>query len=460
MKNKIVVFTGDPLGEKMAGPGIRALNFASELSKSCEVVLATTGSCNLNHSGFEIRPVQSTNQVSELEKWADVLVIQGNILMDFPVLKKSKKYLVCDLYDPMHLEQLEQGKSVDFNEWNIKISHASYVLSEQIRRGDFFLAATQRQRDFWLGSMVTLGRINAATYTSDGNLEDLIGIVPFGFSKMKPRKTKEELRGIIPGIHSRDKILLWAGGIYNWFDPETLIRAVDHVIRKRPNVKLFFMGTQHPNPGVPEMEILNKSYNLAKELQILNKNVFFNSEWVPYNSRQNYLLTADAGVSTHFNHLETRFSFRTRILDYIWAGLPVLTSEGDEFADLVEHYKLGIVVPEKNVEKLSDAIDQILFDEKKRKLYISNILKFQEKLTWHSTTAPLINYCKSPKFAADLVVRSKTGLVSKKAPPPSGTLLINVRNKLYNIYNRYKSEGLGGVLQLINRRLVHFFRIK
>jgi hypothetical protein len=41
------------------------------------------------------------------------------------------------------------------------------------------------------------------------------------------------------------------------------------------------------------------------------------------------------GVSTHRDHLETRLSFRTRMLDYIWAGLPIVCTDGDHFASLV-----------------------------------------------------------------------------------------------------------------------------
>ncbi len=54
----------------------------------------------------------------------------------------------------------------------------------------------------------------------------------------------------------------------------------------------------------------------------LGTSVFFNPDWVAYEDRGDYLLEADAGVSTHFAHIETEFAFRTRILDYLWAGLP------------------------------------------------------------------------------------------------------------------------------------------
>jgi hypothetical protein len=39
------------------------------------------------------------------------------------------------------------------------------------------------------------------------------------------------------------------------------------------------------------------------------------------------LREADIGVSLHREDVETRYSFRTRVLDYLWAGLPIITTE-------------------------------------------------------------------------------------------------------------------------------------
>ena len=46
-------------------------------------------------------------------------------------------------------------------------------------------------------------------------------------------------------------------------------------------------------------------------------------------------MEADVGVSLHLEHLETTYSFRTRMLDYLWAGLPIVASAGDGFAEII-----------------------------------------------------------------------------------------------------------------------------
>jgi glycosyltransferase involved in cell wall biosynthesis len=270
------------------------------------------------------------------EQWADVIVFQGHALELFSTLQASKKRLIIDVYDPMHFEQLEQSRHEGKKEWTALVAGAADAMERQFQRGDYFLCATERQRHLYLGQLMTLGRITPDTYENDPNLENLMGIVPFGLPAEPPQKTAPAMRGVVPGIGQEDKIILWSGGLYNWFDPFTLIHAVSELSRAHSDVKLYFQGTKHPHPGVPEMAIVDEARALAQSLGILDHHVFFNDSWVPYHERSNFLLEADCGVSTHRDHVETTFSFRTRVLDYLWAELPMVVTRGDYFGDLVD----------------------------------------------------------------------------------------------------------------------------
>ena len=139
-------------------------------------------------------------------------------------------------------------------------------------------------------------------------------------------------------------MVLWGGGIYNWFDPVTLIRGVEIAARRLPGLRLVFMSTGHPNPEIQTMWTQVEARRVAGELGLLGTHVFFNDSWVAYEDRADWLLDADIGVSTHFDHVETRFSFRTRILDYFWSGLPVICTAGDTLADDIERLGIGVTV--------------------------------------------------------------------------------------------------------------------
>jgi GT2 family glycosyltransferase/glycosyltransferase involved in cell wall biosynthesis len=413
-QTSVLIITGDPLGEKLSGPGMRAWHMANALASSHEVTLMTlTTLGNVPHPGFDVVSVAPGDEKAfgAWEAWADVIIFQGHALDLFEALRRSTKRLIVDIYDPMHIEQLEQSRHLPDAEWSQMVADAGESIAGQLARGDFFLCASERQRHFYLGQLTTLGRVNPTSYRDDPHLERLIAVVPFGLPDDTPSHDTQVLKGVVDGIGKNDKVLLWSGGLYNWFDPLTLIRAVAALSATKPEVKLFFQGTKHPHPGVPEMPIVEASRTLAADLGVLNTNVFFNDSWVDYSTRHNYLLEADAGVSTHRSHLETEFSFRTRILDYLWVGLPMVVTEGDHFAELVAREQLGIAVPADDVDGLAAALEKVLFDEKFRKTATSNIARVREDYRWHRVLGPLVSYVAKVGHPEEPAVAPREGTV-------------------------------------------------
>jgi glycosyltransferase involved in cell wall biosynthesis len=416
VSRRILIVTGDPLGARLSGPGIRAWQIATALSGSHQVRLISFTRAEASSSDFDVAYVRPRDNrtMAVHEKWADVIIIQGHVLGVFRRLRRTRKKMVVDIYDPMHLEQLEQGRHLGLSAWRDRIASADRSLDFQLRRGDFFMCASERQRMFWLGQLMSAGRINPETYASDVTLRRLIDVVPFGLSREKPEVTGPAIRGVVAGIGKKDKVLLWSGGLYDWFDPRSLIRAVAELSHRRSNVRLFFMGTKHPNPDVPPMSIVQKSRDLAAELGVLNSHVFFNDQWVDFDKRQNYLLDADVGVSTHFEHVETQFSFRTRILDYLWAQLPMVVTAGDYFADLVEEEGLGRVVAAEDVSALAAALEDVLFSSDDHAPMQRQLATVREKFFWDVVLTPLVDYIGSATYAADHADLNRRGF---RVPP-------------------------------------------
>jgi len=401
-RRRIVVATGDVLEPKMAGPAIRAWHMASALAREHDVQLVSTQDATLTHPDFPVKAVDE-RELAQIEAWCDVFVFQGNLMRQHPVLRNTDKIVVTDIYDPFHLEVLEQARGLRPSGRLLAVQSSTDVLNEQLRRGDFFLCASEKQRDFWLGQLAAVGRINPATYDRGENLEGLLAVAPFGVSDEPPRHTRPVLRGVVPGITEGDKIVLWGGGIYNWFDPLTLLRAVDKLRGRLPEVRLYFLGLRHPNPQVGEMKMTDDAVELAHELGLVGTHVFFNEGWVDYDDRQNYLLEADIGVSTHLDHVETEFSFRTRLLDYLWASLPIVATAGDSLAGLIERRDIGIAVPAGDVDALEAALFRILDDEAFHASCRAAIERVTPDYGWSKVLEPLLEFCRAPVRAPDLV---------------------------------------------------------
>ena len=389
----------------MAGPAIRAFEIAKVLSQQNDVRLVSTQQTELEHPDFAVG-FADDKSLREHAEWSDAIVFQGHVLASHPWLSDERYVLVADIYDPMHLEVLEQTRYLSEEDRQHVSQLTTEVLNAQIERADFLLCASEKQRDFWLGQMAALGRINPLSYDADNTLRSLLAIAPFGIGDEPPVQRRHGIKGTVEGIAATDKVVIWGGGIYNWFDPITLIKAVHQLSQRRPDLRLFFLGVSHPNPNVPEMEMSLRARGLAIDLGLLDRVVFFNEGWVPYEERADYLLDADLGVSTHFDHLETAFSFRTRMLDYLWAGLPIVSTDHDTFASIVVTEDLGSVVPPKDTDALSFALERCLYGDGEPAKLRANVRKYAEQMRWSNVLEPLVEFCQAPKAAADRGVRS------------------------------------------------------
>ena len=150
------------------------------------------------------------------------------------------------------------------------------------------------------------------------------------------------LKGVWPGIGADDQVLLWGGGMWRWLDALTPIRAVERLVAEGRPVHLFFMGVKRPGPDHGDVpSAAGHAIEYARERGLDGSCIHFNDGWIPYGERSSYLLESDLGISAHHDHLEARFSFRTRVLDYLWAGLPMVLTRGDSMADLAERQALG-----------------------------------------------------------------------------------------------------------------------
>jgi len=394
---RVLILTGDPIGEQMAGPAIRVWNLGLALQQRGHDVRVVTTTKAAREAPFPLVAIQPRDDAAfrEHERWAEVIVFQGHGMSQFPSLRRSDRYLVADVYDPMHLEMLEQGRELPRATWELRVQQARDALNDQLRRADFMVCASERQRQFFLGHLASLGRITPATYDDDPDLRRLIDLAPFGLDPEPP--APGEARGL--RADPEERILIWGGGIYSWFDPLTLIRAVAAVAQRRPKVKLFFLGTRHP--GVDEMGIVRQAFDLARELGVEGTSVVFNDTWVPYDHRGAYLLAADAGVSTHHVHVETTFAFRTRILDYLWAGLPMIVTEGDSFAELVSQEELGVVVEAESVPALEAAIETVLYDEAAATRFAGNVARVRAGFEWPRALTAVLDFADAPHHAAD-----------------------------------------------------------
>ncbi|MDQ1496096.1 MAG: hypothetical protein QOG69_2579, partial [Actinomycetota bacterium] len=167
-RRRVTLVTTEPLGPAMAGPAIRAVELGRVLATEHEVVVATTAACDgVAPTGLTWRAVDAAG-LRAVAAASDVLVLGGDVLAANDWLAGDARggaksgaerggAIVVDLYDPFHLEQLEQARDLGEERRRKVVFDCIDVLNTQAALGDTFLTASARQRDLWTGHLAACG---------------------------------------------------------------------------------------------------------------------------------------------------------------------------------------------------------------------------------------------------------------------------------------------------------------
>ena len=440
LKPHLLIVSHDVVGEKMAGPGMRYLELARALSAELDVTLAVPSPTSLQIPGLNIVRYWEDRPLSlkVLVENSDVALVSGYMVEKFPFLAYTPARLVIDLYDPFVLENLHYYLHEPLENQRKLNEHAVSITNQLAQIGDFYICGNERQRDYWLGVLTANQRANPENFKQDPTLRSLIDIVGIGFPNREPHRYPF-LRGRDPRIPGDARIVLWGGGIWNWLDPLTLVRAWPAVIVQHPEARLVFLGTRHPNPLVPRHEMAEKTEKLAAEIGEKDRTILF-FEWLSYDDREALLSESDVGVTLHPIHVETHFSLRTRVLDYLWARLPVVITEGDITSEWVAEYGLGEAVPEFDESAVAGALNRIL--DRPKESWAPAFVPLQDSLEWSQVVKPLARYCREGSYAPDRQDRQAL------APPVFGA---SPADRLARARHIWRTEGSRVLLHRIWR---------
>jgi glycosyltransferase involved in cell wall biosynthesis len=395
----VLLICADPVGTEMAGLGIRCWELARTLSAHASVSVAHGGSEEGESEGIRAIPFRphAPHPLRALIEQADVVIAHPQWPLVDRWLKRSTARVVIDLYCPETLETLELAADRPRLQRRQLTATTLDRLHAALRTGAHFICASESQRDLWLGAMLALRLIGPELYDQDASLRETIDLVPFGAPREPPvRVAGVGPRETIAGVDADSELVLWNGGIWRWLDAPTAIRAVAELSARRPRLRLVFMGGAPDHPAA--VQSTREARALAGQLGLLGSVVFFHDSWVPYAERGTWLLQADCAISAHAEHLETRFAYRTRLLDCFWAGVPVVCTSGDDLAEYVVREQLGAVAPPQDVHALARALGQVL--DNGRGSYSQRLAVAAEQQSWQRMAAPLVRWLGAPRRSA------------------------------------------------------------
>lgn len=368
----------------MAGIGIRYAEFARRLpAAGVEVRLVSPAAPEETAVVAPGCPVArfERGRLGEILAGCDGAVAQGQLANDL-VLELPHLPVAIDLYDPWLVENLSYWETLGLDPY--KNDHATWVL--QMSRGDFFLCSSEEQRTFYLGFLTALGRVNPERVAADPALSGLVASVPFGVPDELPPH-----RPYLSPRRGGEKRLLF-GGLYDWYDPWTLLDALA-LLPEGEGWRLLLI--RNPNPESTPQRLFGEVEARCRKLGWWGGRVEA-LDWVPSERRFDLLRDVDLLVAPHRPTIETALSLRTRFLDALAVGCPVVTSAGGAMSRLLERHGAGWVVPPGEPAPLAAALSEALAGaraDERRRGREALLAGFR----WERALAPLVEFCRHPR---------------------------------------------------------------
>jgi len=418
---RVALLSSEPLREKVGGIGVRYLELARRLpAHGVEVVVVSPADPGETPLPAEsVRPF-AAGRLAETLAGCDAAVAQGQLANDL-LLECPDLPVAVDLYDPWLVENLAYAPELGLDPY--RNDHATWVL--QLSRGDFFLCSSEEQRLFYLGFLAALGRVNPRRLEMDPDLTGLIAPVPFGVpEELPPHRPLLEERA--PG----ERRLLF-GALYDWYDPWTLLDALERLEGGQAGgltAGWTLLLIRHPDPEGTPQRLMRRVEARCRERGWWGSRVRA-IDWVPAERRYDLLRDVDVLVAPHRPSLETRLAMRTRFLDALAAGCPVVTSEGGTLSRLLQEADAGWVVPPGEPEALAAALRDALAEPER---HAPGAAALALRLGWHFAMEPLVAFCREPRrdpTKDDFAFRPAT-----VAPPDR--LAFRLRRKLRRLAGR------------------------
>lgn len=385
MSRRIAITAPDVTASGYSGMGLRALGIAGALSRHYDVRVLAAG-----------RPEYLPWDDVDLEIGAEAhrraldgaeVVITSNALRVRQLLR-SRAAVISDLYDPSYFEWLvlPQTEHEARRSW---ARRQLIAMRRALRISDAILCANDRQRDLYLGALLAGAPLGGLLAHDELNVRNRVLTVPNGVTRTEHLPSSPQAREQL-GLGPDDVLFLWGGGVWDWLDTETVLRAALNAHDRDSRIRLLFLGVRRGDeldPHASRAERLLGSYLQGTRSPTP---IIVNDRWVGPEERLAYLAAADAGILGQEAHLETRFSFRTRFIDCLQAGLPILSMPGDELSERAHREGWGLVSGVGQVSEMADNMVLFANDGDLRRRLGLQAGRVAAELVWENTCRPLV----------------------------------------------------------------------
>jgi glycosyltransferase involved in cell wall biosynthesis len=284
-------------------------------------------------------------------------------------------------------------------------------MSDILRKGDVFSGCSETQKHMLVGELAMVGRLNRSTFGYDFVRNILPGAPLRSESEHKLNATspiqhprqRTLLNQLGAHLSQNDFVVLWCGGYNTWTDTNLLFEALEHAMKLAPHLHFVSVGANTYNaPDNVYAQLLERVS------QSPHKDRYHMLGWRPWEEMTKFYNESDVGVNLDAMHYETIYGTRTRLVEMIASGLPVVSSEGTEIIKDIVQNESGLVFASGDAKYFGECLVRIATNTSLRNHMAERALRLATgKLSFNVTLDPVRAWVQNPKHAPDHIQANK-----------------------------------------------------
>jgi hypothetical protein len=260
--------------------------------------------------------------------------------------------------------------------------------------GDVFSGCGTPQEHMTVGELAMTGRLTSRTMGYPFTRVILPGAPPSPVAPQQP-KLRPALNRI--GIDHAAFVVLWCGGYNAWTDVDILFRGLELAMAADERIHYVSIGeSTYPSP--------DNMYNQFRQKIAVSPHAdrYHLLGWLPWSSIDNYYLESDVGLNIDGLHYETIYGTRTRLMEMMAKGLPIVSSEGTELSYLLRDQGLALTFKSGDWKQFGQNLVQLAENGDLYRSMSDCVYKAaQAEFSFGETTRPLRNWVEKPEKAPD-----------------------------------------------------------
>lgn len=268
-------------------------------------------------------------------------------------------------------------------------------MREVALKGDVFSGCGLPQQHMMVGELAMVGRLSHSTFGYE-----FVRTVPPGSPPDRPVTIpRQQVRSLLAN-HAIDEqafVVLWCGGYNTWTDVESLYKALTWAMVQAPTLHYVSVGAntyEAPDNVYTQLLTLIDQSPYRERFHMLG--------WRPWAEVPQFYQESDVGINIDALHYETLYGTRTRLVDMIASGLPVVTSLGAELSYLLRDNGAALTFAVGDWKTMGEQLIKLANNRALRDEMAHTAYQFATGvLSFANTTSAIRSWVHHPKLAPD-----------------------------------------------------------